>query len=581
MARNKINGAIPRQVAALPNLVHVDFFENRLTGTLPYFASEHMESLDLGHNDLHGSIPNKFIASKKALQELLMSQNRISSSIPETLMDLTRLDTLDLSSNIIHGTIPKSIGKLLLLRHLKLNNNFLVGGIPHTLALSSPVNGKMGDLLENIQLQDNQLSGTIPLQLEYLPKLNTFLLHENKLTGEVPSGICSEDVNTSFFQGIPPNTADGRDYCHAIACPVDMVALDGTDPCISCNNLHYNPYIGQTRSCNTVVNQREILKHFYESANKNGGKWKGVNNWEDDETFLCDFTGVKCDKDFHVTEINLKGRGLEGSISEYVGFLQHLEKFDVSDNELEGFLPSDLRWAPLEVLDISGNSIRGVVPPKLCDKAGVNENGNKGSYDCNKIACPAGTYSPSGRERPALQTCLPCHHNNPAVLGSKTCRKVGVASEAFGSIIFLVTLSLTAAVFGVVRMKRKSRIDNEDTLQQLEMQQPITASDLGDGRSIGDINRATSETPVTSRDMKRPKESRRYGMYTEIPDHRELAPNSELPYPDADNSSVFSDVSKRSAAVETSSVRSGKSRRSNTSDGSSNKDIWLDVPRIT
>jgi len=441
----------------------------------------------------------------------------------------------------------------------------------------------MGDLLETIHLQDNQLSGTIPLQLEYLPKLSELILHDNKLTGEVPSTICSQNINAFFFQGLPPEASPGgRDYCDAISCPVDMVALDGSDPCISCNFPHYNPYIGQTRSCNTVLNQREILKHFYENTNLkdgNGGKWTGTNNWEDDETFLCDFTGVTCDRDFHVTEIDLKGRGLKGTIPDALGFLQYLQKVDLSDNELEGFLPSDLRWAPLEFLDISGNNIRGIVPPKICDKPGLNGNGSKGSYGCNKIACPVGTYSKSGRERVG-ELCLPCHHNNAEVLGNNSCRKVGVGSGAFGVFIFLVTLALASAAFVVIRMKRRSRIEyQEDTMQQLEMQRPITAADLGDGRTIGEIDRSASGsgTPLTvqgtgiSRKVRDPK-----ATYSEIPDH------SELPYPDAENMSVLSGRS----GMETSSVRSGRSRKSDKSDESiaskqSRNHLWLDVPDIT
>ncbi len=79
-----------------------------------------------------------------------------------------------------------------------------------------------------------------------------------------------------------------------------------------------------------------------------------------------------------MTEINLSGRGLMGTIPDSLAFLKHLEKLDLSDNELMGFLPSDLRWAPLESLDISGNKIRGIVPPTLCLKGGINDNGVQG-----------------------------------------------------------------------------------------------------------------------------------------------------------------------------------------------------------
>jgi len=576
MGNNKLYGSIPPSVAALPNLDSIDLSQNRLTGTLPPFTSSQLRIINLGINDLHGSIPKKFITAKKTCEEISMPQNRLSGSLPDSLFELINVDKIDLSSNLLHGTLPDSMGNLVLLQHLQLNNNFLVGSVPQTLASSHPINGKMGDLLETIHLQDNQLSGEIPVNLSDLPKLKELIIHENKLTGQVPADICSATINAFFFQGTVA-TSD-RNYCDAISCPADTVAMEGTYPCTGCNNVYYNPYVGQTRTCNTLVNQREILVHFYESTSENGGVWKGENNWQDDRVFLCDFTGITCDENFHVTGINLGGRGLKGTIPDELGFLQYLETLNLSDNELAGFLPSDLRWAPLTSIDISGNNIRGTVAPKLCLKAGVNGNGLNGDYNCHNIACPVGTFSPSGRQDASRNhKCQPCQHNNPEVLGYKSCQYVGVASGLFGFVVALVTLALAAAVIVLARMQRKRRMEHNDVLYQLEMQQPMTRSPNGtsvdEDRHFAVPSPATGRRytatvaapPTPGRAVQSQSRQERRKAYSEIPND-ESATSSQLPYPEAE-------TPRRNAGVSGGrSVQSGNSADS---------DMWLDVPKLT
>lgn len=574
---NKFEGPIPRTIAAMPHLQYFDVSNNRLSGRLPYFESTFLKTINLSSNDFHGAIPNKFIAST-SLEDLRMGENRLASTIPPSLFNLIKLDTLDISSNKLHGSIPSDIGKLQILQHLHLSNNFLVGPIPHTLATANPVNGLMGDLLETIHLQNNFLSGTIPLQLEYLPNLRELVLHDNKLTGEVPGTICSENVNAFFYEGAP--ATPGRNYCDAIACPADEVALDGTDPCVSCNNAFYNPYIGQTRSCNTIVNQREILKKFYESTTdtENGkSKWNGKNNWEDDDTFICDFTGVECDMDNHVIAIDLRGRGLKGVIPDSIGFLKYLQRLDLSDNDLEGYLPSDLQWTQLEEIDISGNKILGTIPPKLCDKSGLNGNGLLGVYSCDHIACPVGTFSSIGRDdgKP-MHKCLPCHHNNPMILGNTSCRRVGMASESFGVAVLFVVLVLGLISFCGFRYSRRNRIDYGKVMERLEMQQPITAAELGDGRSIGERN----GNSMYSEGHRRTRNSG-FGSNIELTSgerHRTLL--TSLPYPEAETSSVISRASRNSNRSNTSddderSLASQMSQRSNVT-----RDAFIDAPRL-
>ncbi len=461
LGTNKLFGPLPKEIASMPDLVNLDLRDNRLTGTLPTFSSPDIRMINLGHNDFHGSIPGRIAPRKDSiLQTLILSENRLSGTIPEALSLLSNLNKIDLSSNHLHGEIPTQLGNLHLLQHLHLNNNFLVGAIPQSLAVAHPEKG-ISDLLEEILLQDNYLTGTIPVQLAELPKLKKLLVYDNKLTGEVPKDVCSATVNNYFFQHI--DDADPNiDYCDAIACPADSVSREGVYPCTKCKNLHYNPYIGQMRSCNMFNTQRLILKHFYENTSDNG-KWIGNDgdNWSKDETFLCDFTGVTCDENFNVVAIELKSRGLKGTIPDSIGFLEYLEVFDVSDNSLSGFLPSDLRWAPLKVLDISGNDIRGIVPPKLCLKPVVNGNGMKGDYNCDHIACPAYTYAPNGRKDVYGYGCLPCEHIAEAKIGSKECRNLGVASGIFGIIVIFATLVISVSVCYIAKYRMDYKLADE------------------------------------------------------------------------------------------------------------------------
>lgn len=65
---------------------------------------------------------------------------------------------------------------------------------------------------------------------------------------------------------------------------------------------------------------------------------------------------------------------------------------------------------------MSGNRIRGVVPPLLCHIGDVNGN-------CDKIACPSGTYNARGshhEEDGKEEPCLPCFDGAPYI-GQTSC----------------------------------------------------------------------------------------------------------------------------------------------------------------
>ena len=91
------------------------------------------------------------------LENLWLSDNRLSGPIPPTLGALARLENLELSDNRLTGAIPPALGALTGLVRLDLHGNRLTGAIP-------PELGHLGRLA-GVYLSDNALTGCLPREL--------------------------------------------------------------------------------------------------------------------------------------------------------------------------------------------------------------------------------------------------------------------------------------------------------------------------------------------------------------------------------------------------------------------------------
>ena len=89
-----------------------------------------------------------------------------------------RVTRINLNSNNLVGTIPRELGSLDQLQYLNLVNNQLSGSIPP----------ELGDLaqLQRLILKDNKLNDTIPKELGKLTNLVLLNLARNSLTGTIP-----------------------------------------------------------------------------------------------------------------------------------------------------------------------------------------------------------------------------------------------------------------------------------------------------------------------------------------------------------------------------------------------------------
>ena len=421
---NLVTGTIPQEVANLDKLSTIDLTNNQISGLLPqWWGSFSLSNILLAQNRLTGVFFNNIYSPHlQSVREVRLENNKLVGTLDgTTIMQMQKIETISLSQNDISGLIPGfQLGSLSTLKFLYLDNNELVGPLPSQLAQT----GKSS--LEELWVQSNSLSGTVPASYVRFDKLHDFFIDGNKLTGALPLQLCSAKLNNDFFNTLPPDAE--RNYCEYIACPAGSVGKEGVYPCSVCpggtSAKLENPYLGKSDvnlQC-SAYSQRDILRIFYESTSQQG--WSGGSDWNDASKPVCQMTGITCDDHENIVKIGLKNRNLSGTIPDAIGFLSFLETLDLSDNELEGFLPSDLRWTSLTRLDISGNMLRGVLPPMLCMMQELNGNGQNNVYYCDRIACPANTFNAFGHHGYHGEPCQPCYDvqaPGETYIGQKKC----------------------------------------------------------------------------------------------------------------------------------------------------------------
>ncbi|KAG1671071.1 hypothetical protein FOA52_000743 [Chlamydomonas sp. UWO 241] len=113
------------------------------------------------------------------IRELDLDGGHASGPFPDFVLTcLTSLQELDLSHNRLTGTIPSEISKKTILQEFKMESNFFSGPLPAAL-------GNMPDLWR-IRLGDNHFTGTVPADWSKLaPTLNQLELERNYLSGNL------------------------------------------------------------------------------------------------------------------------------------------------------------------------------------------------------------------------------------------------------------------------------------------------------------------------------------------------------------------------------------------------------------
>nr|GMC73583.1 putative leucine-rich repeat receptor-like serine/threonine-protein kinase At2g24130 [Ipomoea batatas] len=310
---NLLTGNIPSEIGNCPELWTLNLYDNQLTGEIPYSLTNasDMINLDVENNHLSGELPSVIVSKLHKLWFLHLSNNAMVSHDLNTdlepfftaLSNCSRLAELELSSMGLGGRLSSSLASVgVTLETLQLQDNEIIGSIPHDfgrfsnlMLLSGSIPRSLGNSINSLFLNNNLLSGHIPKSLGKCKGLYRVDLSFNRLTGSIPPEI-SEMRELRIFLNLSHNQLNG-------SLPIELSKLENVQEI----DLSSNRLSGSI---------------FYQISN-------------------C----------IALTKLNLSANNLEGHLPESLG------------NNLSGTIPTSLNKVhTLTFLNLSSNDLDGVIP---------------------------------------------------------------------------------------------------------------------------------------------------------------------------------------------------------------------------
>ncbi|TYI24218.1 hypothetical protein ES332_A06G218100v1 [Gossypium tomentosum] len=188
---NGFTGHIPPTIGNLSNLYWLDMADNQLEGPIPVSNGStpgldlliHTKHFHFGKNKLSGTIPSELFSSEMELIHVLFESNKLSGPLPSTLGLVQTLEVVRFDNNSLSGSLPLNLNNLTNVHELFLSNNKLSGPLPDLTGMTS---------LSTLHLSNNTfIPSDFPSWLESLTSLTIIMLGSIKLQGQVP---------TTFFE---------------------------------------------------------------------------------------------------------------------------------------------------------------------------------------------------------------------------------------------------------------------------------------------------------------------------------------------------------------------------------------------
>ncbi|KAE8662356.1 LRR receptor-like serine/threonine-protein kinase RCH1 [Hibiscus syriacus] len=331
----------------LSKLQELMLSNNNITGTIPPVLSNAtgLLQLQLDTNQISGSIPAE-LGTLTKLTVFFAWQNKLEGSIPAALAGCGSLTALDLSHNALTGSLPPGLFQLQNLTKLLLISNGISGTIP-------PEIGNCSSLIR-VRLVNNRISGMIPKEVGFLDNLIFLDLSGNHLSGSVPNeiGNCSQmqmlNLSNNTVEGPLPGSLSS------------LTRLQVLDVSVNQFTRQIPQSLGQLTSLNRLILSTNFLSGAIPSSL---GHCLNLQLLDLSSNAI---SGTIAEELFNIQALdialNLSWNALSGVIPPQISALNKLSILDLSHNKLEGDLLALSELENLVSLNISYNNFTGYLP---------------------------------------------------------------------------------------------------------------------------------------------------------------------------------------------------------------------------
>ncbi|XP_021820450.1 receptor-like protein 12 [Prunus avium] len=370
----------PNSMGDLKMLSRIDVSSCNFTGSIPRSMENltQLVSVDLSWNKFNGSIP--FFSMAKNLTLINLSSNLLTGQINSSHWEnLTNLVNLDLRFNLLDGTIPPSLFSLPMLQKLQLSNNQFSGQLLEFATIS---------VLDTLDLSSNNLEGPIPMSIFNLRGLLILSLSSNNFSGSFPlNGLPQLKNLSSLDLSYSSLSIDYNDTNSPATSFPQITTLN-----LASVKLRRFPDFLRNQSYLSILDlsQNQIhgeIPNWIWRLNNLSELNLSCNSLETLEGPLLNVTSSLSVLDLHSNQ--LKGpiplfsqfsvyldysrNNFNSSIPTDIGdFLSYTIFFSLSSNKFPGSIPVSICNATnLQVLDVSNNSLSGLIPQCLTAMSGT------------------------------------------------------------------------------------------------------------------------------------------------------------------------------------------------------------------